>query len=499
MPPPPLRRLAATAGHLGAPLPEPAGVAAAAPGAEKVDELFAQFFATGTAPGVAYGVVVDGELVHTGGLGTLRVGEDATPGPHSVFRIASMSKSFIAATVLLLRDEGVLRLDDAAEHWVPELAGSPLASEDSAPPTLRQLLSMNAGYPEDDPWADRLESLPDDEYSALIGEPKSWAFSSGVAYDYSNLGFTILGRVIQNATGRNFRDVVSERIIAPLGMTDTVWSDETIDPSELAPCYALGDDKGPRANKDAIKDDDAEASWVAQPIQKPGTFAALGGIYSSVADLAVWVAGFIDAWPARDGDDSHPLRRSSRREMQQVVTAMPLAVGGGEGVARAQVHGYCMGLMSQEDLVTGRVIGHSGGYPGFGSRMAWHPESKVGVIGLANGRYGGPYTTVPEAVAAVVAEVPRQLKILPNPAVEESIRPTIDRAVMSGDFSLIEPLLSANVDMDEELSKRAAVLEGLADSHGKLTPVEGVASPTPAKASWWLEGERGRVGVSIML
>ena len=185
--------------------------------------------------------------------------------------------------------------------------------------------------------------------------------------------------------------------------------------------------------------------------------------------------------------------------MQQVVTAMPLAVGGGEGVARAQAHGYCMGLMSQEDLVTGRVIGHSGGYPGFGSRMAWHPESKVGVIGLANGRYGGPYTTVPEAVAAVVAEVPRQLKILPNPAVEESIRPTIDRAVMSGDFSLIEPLLSPNVAMDEELSKRAAVLEGLADSHGKLTPVDGVASPTPAKASWWLEGERGRVGVSIML
>ena len=108
----------------------------------RVDEIFAAFFAKGVAPGVAYGVVMDGKLVHAGGLGTLRVGERATPGPSSVFRIASMTKSFIAATVLKLRDEGVLRLDDPAEQWVPELRGVPLATTDSAPPTLRQVVPV---------------------------------------------------------------------------------------------------------------------------------------------------------------------------------------------------------------------------------------------------------------------------------------------------------------------------------------------------------------------
>ena len=120
---------------------------------EAVDRLFAAYFEQGVAPGMAFGVVVDGKLVHSGGMGTLRVGEQALPGKDSVFRIASMTKSFIAATILLLRDEGVLQLDDRAEKWVPELLGVPLPTGDSAPPTLRQLLSMNGGLPEDDPWA----------------------------------------------------------------------------------------------------------------------------------------------------------------------------------------------------------------------------------------------------------------------------------------------------------------------------------------------------------
>ena len=300
-----------------------------------IDEIFAAYLAQDPplTPGVAYGVVMDGVLVHTGGLGTLHVGEQHQPGADCSFRIASMTKSFVAATLLLLRDEGVLRLDDTAEQWVPELQGLPLATSDSRPPTLRQLLSMNSGYPEDDPWADRLESLSDDEYSALMGEPKTFARTSGIAFDYSNIGFTLLGRVIQNATGQPYRDVVTERIIAPLGLCDTTWSDDGVDPARLATGYALVD-----------------GEWIAQPIQSPGAFSALGGLYSTVADLAVWVAGFIDAWPPRDGDDKHPLSRASRREMQQVVTAMPLQLGAGEGfsttlLAVMEIPGIVVGLL----------------------------------------------------------------------------------------------------------------------------------------------------------
>ena len=448
-----------------------------------IDEIFAAYLAQDPplTPGVAYGVVMDGVLVHTGGLGTLHVGEQHQPGADCSFRIASMTKSFVAATLLLLRDEGVLRLDDTAEQWVPELQGLPLATSESRPPTLRQLLSMNSGYPEDDPWADRLESLSDDEYSALMGEPKTFARTSGIAFDYSNIGFTLLGRVIQNATGQPYRDVVTERIIAPLGLCDTTWSDDGVDPARLATGYALVD-----------------GEWIAQPIQSPGAFSALGGLYSTVADLAVWVAGCIDAWPPRDGDDKHPLSRASRREMQQVVTAMPLQLGAGEGLLRAQAHGYCLGLMSAEDLATGRTVGHSGGYPGFGSRMTWHPASRIGVIALANGRYARPGGAVADALAALVSEQPSRLGVEPLPVVAE-IRTAIDAALIAGDFAAIEPLLAFNVDLDETLDRRSTLVASLAGTHGALTPEADLTVMTPTQVAWWLAGEQGRVGVEIML
>src|SRR5687768_1182136 len=88
---------------------------------QRVDDLADRAFAGANVPGVAYGVVLNGDLIHARGLGTLRVGEEATPNASSVFRIASMTKSFTAATVLHLRDEGRLRLDDPIADYVPEL------------------------------------------------------------------------------------------------------------------------------------------------------------------------------------------------------------------------------------------------------------------------------------------------------------------------------------------------------------------------------------------
>src|SRR5205814_6978129 len=97
----------------------------------RVDELADRTFAGWHVPGVAYGVVLGNQLIHSRGLGTLRVGEEATPTGSSVFRIASMTKSFTAATVLSLRDEGLLRLDDPIADSVPELAGIRLPTSDS--------------------------------------------------------------------------------------------------------------------------------------------------------------------------------------------------------------------------------------------------------------------------------------------------------------------------------------------------------------------------------
>ena len=103
-------------------------------------------------------------------------------------------------------------------------------------------------------------------------------------------------------------------------------------------------------------------------------------------------------------------------------------------------------------------------------------------------------------VAAVVAEVPRQLMVEPHPSIA-SVREAVDAALIAGDLIALEPLLSANVDQDEDHSRRAEVFAGLRDVHGRLTPEEGPVSPfKPTKCTWYLSGEKGsRLGVTVMI
>ena len=132
-----------------------------------------------------------------------------------------MTKSFTAAAVLLLRDEGTLRLDDPAEEYVPQLTGLPLPSADSARPTVRNLLQMNAGWPQDDPWADRQLYLDDAAIDAITTTGLSYSNPPGTRFEYSNFGYILLGRVIQAASGIPAMQFITERLLEPLGMQET--------------------------------------------------------------------------------------------------------------------------------------------------------------------------------------------------------------------------------------------------------------------------------------
>src|SRR5262245_35015701 len=161
-----------------------------------VDEKLEKQREEGKIPGVAWGVIRGGELVHTGGAGTLCDGEDRPPDADTVFRIASMTKSFTAATILALRDEGRLRLDDEVAAYVRELAAWRHAAADVPPSTIRHLLTMSAGLPTDDPWGDRQQGLPLDAFAELLAAGPTFAWPPGTQFEYSNLGYGILGRVI---------------------------------------------------------------------------------------------------------------------------------------------------------------------------------------------------------------------------------------------------------------------------------------------------------------
>ncbi|MEO8272714.1 MAG: serine hydrolase domain-containing protein [Chloroflexota bacterium] len=456
-------------------------------GLRRVDEIADRLFSGWNVPGLAYGVVLGDRLIHARGLGTLRVGEDATPTADSVFRIASMTKSFTAATVLLLRDEGRLRLDDPIADHVPELAHVRLPTTDSPPITIRHLLTMTAGFPTDDPWGDRQQGLDLDEFRQLLAGGLSFAWAPGTRFEYSNTGYGILGRLITNVCGREYREVVRDRILAPLGMDSTSYLEEEVTPERKAKGYLWRD-----------------GAFLDEPMDRYGALASMGGIFTTVNDLSRWVAGFIDAFPPRDGvDGPHPLRRATRREMQQsnVPSGIVVAHASADAVPMVVTESYGYGLFVVDHLALGRIITHGGGYPGFGTNMRWHPASGIGVIALTNGRYGPATLLAREQLDELVRSEAAPIRRTRPTRATEAAQAAVEALIDEWDDARAADLFAMNVELDEPLARRRLTLEELREKHGPLRrdDSEPAESRTPFHVAWWMAGDRGRLRVEISL
>ena len=438
-------------------------------------------------PGVAYGIVVGGDLVHTRGIGTLRIGEDAPPDVDSVFRIASMTKSFTAATVMSLRDEGRIALDDPIAKYVPELATLQLPTRDAPSISVRHLLTMASGLATDDPWGDRQQGLDLVAFSEMLGGALTFAWTPGTRFEYSNLGYGILGRLITNVAGVEYRDAVRQRILHPLGMTATTYLESEVPPARLARGYLWRAD-----------------TFEEEPMDPYGALASMGGIFTSLRDLAKWVGFFTDAYPPRDEPECGPLSRASRREMQQGAGAWwpSIAMPNPDAQPEISAGGYGFGLFVEDDMRWGRIVGHSGGYPGFGSNMRWQPASGLGVVVLANHRYGPSSLLAREVMASLLASgaVPAR-RISPSSALT-SARAAIERLIAEWDDDLAAGLFAMNVDLDEPLARRRDALARIRETHGVLHPDPDLPeqSQTPLHAVWWLADDHGgRVWVEVRL
>lgn len=121
----------------------------------EVEKIFREFSETNHYPGYAYGIVVDGKLIHTWSAGVINIDNKQPATSASLFRIASMTKSFTAMAVVKLRDEGKLSLHDPVLKHLPQLAPLFALTDDAPMPTLHNLMTMTAGFPEDNPWGDR--------------------------------------------------------------------------------------------------------------------------------------------------------------------------------------------------------------------------------------------------------------------------------------------------------------------------------------------------------
>src|SRR5688572_31705962 len=271
-----------------------------------IDSLFSAFATANHVPGIAYGVLIDGQLVHRGTAGLRDVEGNARVDSASVFRIASMTKSFTALSILKLRDEGKLSLDDPADRYVPELTGLAYPTTDSPRLTIRHLLSHAEGFPEDNPWGDQQLNRTDEEMAAMMRSGIPFSNPPGIAYEYSNYGFAILGRIVARVSGQPYATYLRQQILEPLGMTSTTMEAAQVPPQRLARGYRWEDER-----------------WKPEPPLPDGAFGAMGGMLTSIDDLAKWVGYLMSAWPPRSEAETGPVRRASVREMQQIWRPRP--------------------------------------------------------------------------------------------------------------------------------------------------------------------------------
>jgi CubicO group peptidase (beta-lactamase class C family) len=445
-----------------------------------IDASFRGAVERGDTPGAVWGVVVDGELVHRGMAGLREMATKAPVEQDTAFRIASMTKSVTAAAVLQLRDAGKLSLEDRVDRWIPELRGWTPATADAPPLTLRMLLTHGAGFPEDNPWGDRQLAIGGALLGAWLKRGLLRSNSPGTAFEYSNTGFAILGRVVTRASGRRYRDWVDAKLLRPLGMTSTRWELSSVPVAKRSHGYRK-----------------AEAGWEEETPLGDGAYGPMGGLVTTVPDLARWVAFQLSAWPPRDDPDPGPLRRSSLREMQQLARATPALAQRETPDAELSLAagGYGYGLGASRTCWAAHVVGHAGGLPGWGSMMRWVPEAGVGVVVMMNVTYGDP--SLGKSMQSALLALSRSGGLSPRvrqpaPSLRQ-IQSQVNALLARWDDGAARAVAAENFFLDTPLEARRKAFQELAGRHGSCRPDGELSADNALRGHWRLRCDRGSV------
>lgn len=449
-----------------------------------IDSMYKAHAASHHIPGMAYGIVMDGKLVHTGTLGFADIRNKVPVTTRSVFRIASMTKSFTAMAIMSLRDAGELDLDDPVYKYIPEMKNTRPLSDDSPPITIRHLLTHSAGFPEDNPWGDRQLQRTDEELIKFMAGGVSLSNTPGLAYEYSNLGFTLLGHIVSKVSGEPFEQYIRRVIFKPLGMDHTYWEYTEVKPEELAHGYRWLDN-----------------NWREEALLHSGAYGAMGGMLTTLDDFGKYIGFHLQAWPPRDGNDNGPVKRSTAREMQQPgkISGFNMLARNAAGEPCPRVSAYNCGLGWNKDCTGKEFIGHSGGLPGFGSHWTMLPEYGIGVVSFCNQTYEGTGSLNIMVMEKLIELAHLQPRALPASEILKkrqqqlmALLPDWKNAPSSGIFA--ENFFDDYII--DSLRKEAAVLFAKA---GKVVRVEEIVPENQLRGTFRIVGEKADLQVKFTL
>lgn len=349
--------------------------------AAKVAEIFKDY-SKPASPGCAVGVYRGKQVVHTAAFGMANLDHDIPLTPKSVFHVASVSKQFTAAAILLLAQDDKLSLDDEVRKYIPELP-------DFGPRiTIRHLVHHTSGIRDQwdlltfAGWRYSRDLITDDDVLSLLSRQQDLNFAPGERHLYSNSGYTLLAIVVSRVSGRPFREFTTERIFKPLGMTSTHFRDNF---NEIVKHQAYGYAPAQGSFRLSVTNFDT---------------AGATSLLTTVEDMAKWYANFDSPVVGGEKLPAAMLERGVLSNGQRIDYAFGLTHGTYRGVP---------------------TIGHGGSDAGYRSSFVRFPEQGFGFSILCN-----LSTTNPGALALRMADIyladtlkPRTTP--PNPAEQPEV------------------------------------------------------------------------------
>jgi CubicO group peptidase (beta-lactamase class C family) len=313
-------------------------------------------------PAVSAGVVRDGALLWSTHIGCARLDPPTAPTDDTAYLIGSITKTFTAVLVMALRDAGKLSLDDRLEQHLPRTRHGAL--------TIRSMLAHASGL-QREPVGRIWENLdaPDRERLLRELEQAEQVLPVHFAFHYSNLAYGLLGQIVEQLEGRPWGDVLSERILVPLGMRNTGLA-----PDEAG--RALGYQVHPHTGVATL-----------EPRLDLKATAPFGGLWSTVADLGRYAAFLADP-------NKEILSPDTVDEM-----CRPVVMTDVEGWGRAYGLGYDLERTGERVLA-----GHGGAMPGFLAGLRVRRQDRVGAVAFANCTAGAETTALAAALVNAVLD-----------------------------------------------------------------------------------------------
>ncbi|MFW6085320.1 MAG: serine hydrolase domain-containing protein, partial [Gemmatimonadota bacterium] len=305
-------------------------------------------------PGLALAVVEDGRIVHEAGFGDRDRAAGLPITPRTVFYTASLAKAFTGATAAVLASDGAIDLNAPLVRFFPELTTEPPV--DAGETTLRDLLRHGKSF-RNGAVNFVTTFVGPYERSELVRVLNEYSDPSE-GFAYSNEAYALTGYAIEEATGRDWRDVMRDRVFRPLGMERSTARLSAIDSSDVALPYLARED-GIRRIEFAKSD---------------RTITGAGGIFSSAHDLARFVIAQLDEGRVEGG---RRLPAAAVREMQ--IPQIRLDRTFFEFERYAYGLGLYLARWEGEEL-----FHHFGAFPGFRSHLSFMPAHDVGVVVLQN-------------------------------------------------------------------------------------------------------------------